>query len=133
MSGESAQHVYLVETLIETVERRHRPPRGLMIFADHHRFGADRPPTIGGFTPDVFASDVPSTFRVVGEAKTPSDLETERSRRQITAFLDHLTLYEGSTFYLAVPFFTAPRARFILKSVRRAEHYVVAIEILACA
>lgn len=132
MSGESAQHVYLVETLIEMVESRHRPSRGLMVFADHHRFGSDRPPTIGGFMPDVFASDVPATFRVIGEAKTPSDLETERSRRQILAFLDHLALYEGSTFYLAVPYFTAPRARFVLKSARRAEHDAVATEILAC-
>lgn len=80
MSGESAQHVKLVEALIDTTEKRHRPPRGLMVFADHHRFGSDRPPRIAGFTPDLFASDVPSTFRIVGEAKTPDDLETERSK-----------------------------------------------------
>jgi hypothetical protein len=117
MSGESARHVYLVETLIETVERRHRPPRGLMIFADHHRFGSDRPPTIGGFTPDLFASDVPETFQVLGEAKTASDLESERSRRQIIAFLDHLALYKGSIFYLAVPYFTAPRALWLARDL----------------
>lgn len=132
MSGESAKHVFLVEKLIETIERQHRPPRGLMVFADHHRFGDDRPPTIGGYTPDVFASDVPATFRVVGEAKTPSDLETERSRRQIIAFLDHLVLYKGSTLYLAVPYFAAPRARAILKLLRRTEHDAVATEILPC-
>ena len=103
-----------------------------MVFADHHRFGNDRPATIGGYIPDVFASDVPATFQVVGEAKTSADLETKRSRRQIIAFLDHLALYERSSFYLAVPYFTAPRARYIVKLARRAEHDAVATEILAC-
>jgi hypothetical protein len=132
MSGESARHVRLVEALITTVESRHQSPRGLMVFADHHRFGADRPMTIGGFTPDLFASDVPATFRVVGEAKTADDLESERSRRQVEAFLDHLCLYPDSTFYLAVPYFTAPRARFLLRSWRRVEHSNVVTEVLAC-
>lgn len=132
MSGESKRHVYLVEKLIQEVERRHYHPRGLMIFADHHRFGSDRPQTISGFTPDVFACDLPATFRILGEAKTPVDLESVRSRRQMTAFLDHLALYQKSTFYLAVPYFTAPRARFILKSIRRPEHEGVAVEVMAC-
>lgn len=133
MSGESARHVRLVEMLIEAVRNRHRPPRGLVVFADHHGFGGDRPLPISGFTPDVFASDVPATFRVVGEAKTPADLETERSRRQLLAFLDHLALYSGSAFYLAVPFPSAPRARALLRSVQMPEHQAVAVEVLACA
>ena len=132
MSGESARHVRLVEALIRTVESRHQPPRGLLIFADHHRFGTDRPPTIGGFTPDLLASDLPETFRVVGEAKTPADLETERSRRQVLAFLDHLALYAGSVFYLAVPILSAPRARSLLCSVRHSDHLTVIIEVLPC-
>jgi hypothetical protein len=132
MSGESAHHIRLVEVLIQTVERDHRPRGGLMVFADHHRFGADRPPNIGGFQPDLFASDVPSTFRILGEAKTPYDLETDRSRRQLMAFFDHLALYPGSRLYLAVPFLTAPRARYILKSVRRPEHDGVTADVLAC-
>jgi hypothetical protein len=130
MSGESARHRRLVESLIEVMERRHQAMPSIVIFADHHRFGSELPPTIGYFTPDVFASDVPATFRVIGEAKTRDDLETERSRRQLTAFLDHLSLYSSSALWLAVPFDVVPRARHLIKSIRRPEHHAVAVEIL---
>ena len=132
MSGESSRHVRLVETLIEVVESNHRPPGGLALFADHHRFGADLPPFIGGFRPDLFASDVPATFHILGEAKTAKDLETERSQRQLLAFLDHLVLYPGSALYVAVPYLTVPRARFIIRSIKRPEHDAVAVDVLAC-
>ena len=132
MSGESARHIRLVEALVEAVKSRHRPPRGLVVFADHHSFGSDRPPIIGGFTPDVFASDLPVTFRVVGEAKTPAELEAERSRRKLLSFLDHLALYPCSTFYLAVPILSAPRARALLRSMQRPEHQAATLEVLPC-
>lgn len=123
MSGESATHVRLIEALIRFIEERHRPPRGLVLLADHHGFGADRPPRIGGHTPDVFASDLPVSFRLIGEAKTVPDLETERSRRQIKAFLDHLALYPNSIFYLAVPPTALARARFVLRSLSSPEEH----------
>jgi hypothetical protein len=132
MSGESARHRRLVEKLIEVVEKRHQATRSLVIFADHDRFGSELPPTVGCFTPDVFASDIPATFRVIGEAKTRDDLETERSRRQLLAFLDHLSLNPPSTLWLAVPFDTAPRARYLIRSMRRPEHHAVIVEILPC-
>src|SRR6266404_4270645 len=99
MSGESLIHVRLVERLIMYVRERHCPPRGLLLLADHHSFSTNRPLRIGGFLPDLFASDLPVTFEVLGEAKTPSDLETQRSARQITAFLDHLAVREQRDFH----------------------------------
>src|SRR5579862_5026280 len=129
MSGESELHVRLVERLIDEVGVRHGPPSDVVIFADHHRFGRDRLAQIGGFTPDVFASDIPATFRVVGEAKTESDLLTERSQRQIAAFLDHLALYPKSALYLAVPWLLAPRANGLLRALRRNNHAGVRVEV----
>lgn len=129
MSGESASHVRLVERLIALVRTRHQPPRGLLLLADHRDFGSDRPPTIGGFLPDLFASDLPVTFEVVGEAKTFPDLESDRSRRQIVAFLDHLAFRPGSTFYLTVPPFTAVRARTIVRSLLQPHHAAIQIEV----
>lgn len=119
MSGESSRHMRLVEKLIAGVRERHAPARGLMMFADHYTFGRNRPPQIGGFTPDLFAHDLPMTFHVIGEAKTPDDLETDRSLRQIRAFLDHLALYPGGSFYLAVPWYSAGRASLVLNSLRQ--------------
>ena len=130
MSGESLVHIRLVEHLIVHVRERHKPPRGLLLLADHRDFGLDRPPSVGGYLPDLFASDLPATFEVIGEAKTPIDLETERSARQIRAFLDHLAVRRGSTFYLSVPPFTKARAQAVLGRLIRAEHAGVTTEVI---
>lgn len=130
MSGESAQHIGLVEQLIEAVESRHQTRRGIMIFADHHKFGVNQPPMIGDYKPDVFAQDLPETFRVIGEAKTPNDFKQERSVRQIGAFLDHLALYPNSSFYLAVPWFLKGRANYVIRELLRPEHHSIQISIL---
>lgn len=133
MSGESAAHKHLVERLIAHVTERHPCPRGLLILADHHRFGNDRPWNIGQFSPDVFASDLPATFEIVGEAKTPRDLVTPRSARQITAFLDHLSLRSRGFFYLAVPWFAVGQGELIMKQLTGPQHSKVAIEVVPCA
>lgn len=130
MSGESALHVRLVERLIAHIQNRHVAPRGLLVLADHHAYGANRPSTIDGFTPDVFASDLPVTFEVIGEAKTPLDLETPRSARQLTAFLDYLALRASSSFCLSVPPFTAARTWTIVNRIRRPDHAGVAITVI---
>lgn len=130
MSGESALHIRLVEKLIHEVRQRHSDGGDIAIFADHHSFGRNRPTRIGGFFPDLFASDIPETFRVVGEAKTESDLKTDRSERQLAAFLDHLALYPKSAFYLAVPWLLVPRAHSIMKTLRRSAHETVSVEVL---
>lgn len=131
MSGESSRHTRLVERLIAVVTSRHPVPNGMLLLADHYTFGADRPPRIEGFMPDVFASDVPETFRILGEAKTPADLESERSLRQIAVFLDHLALRQSATFYLAVPWHLVPRARGIIRSLRRDEHAAMQVHVIA--
>ncbi|RXG84832.1 hypothetical protein [Bradyrhizobium zhanjiangense] len=130
MSGESAEHIRLVEYLIQIVEARHKTARGIMIFADHHDYAGNRPPMIGGFKPDVFAHDLPPSFRIIGEAKTAKDFEEERSRRQIQAFLEHLALYPNSSFYLAVPWFVKPKANYAIKELRQSEHTNVRIEVV---
>jgi hypothetical protein len=129
MSGESSTHTILVENLIRVVDLRHKHTRGFTMFADHHRFGSDRPPMIGGFTPDLFASDVPESFRIIGEAKTSSDLDSMRTHFQIRAFLEHLSLYENGMFYLAVPLFVGPRARYLLKSFLKSDGAKVIAEV----
>lgn len=130
MSGESLLHIRLVEGLIKHVRATHRPPRGLLMLADHRSFGADRPPSIEGFFPDLFASDLPATFEILGEAKTPGDLETERSARQLAGFLDYLALRPSSTLYLMVPPFSRARATTIISRLRRPEHGSVTVKVL---
>ncbi len=130
MSGESAAHTRLVERLIAYVRASHQPPRGLLMLADHVTFGADRPARIESFLPDLFASDLPVTFEVLGEAKTIPDLESPRSARQLQAFLDYLAVRPGSCFYLSVPPFTAARGRAVLRRLVGPQHAGVCIKVL---
>jgi hypothetical protein len=109
MSGESAQHVNLVERLVATVEQRHQTTRGIVVFADHRSFGVNQPPMIGGY------------------------FKSERSLYQIEAFLNHLALYANSTFYLAVPWFLKGRANFVIRDLSRPDHKSVNICVLPFA
>jgi hypothetical protein len=130
MSGESRTHTLLVERLIAHVQAKHRPPRGLLLLADHHSVGSNRPQQIAGYTPDVFASDLPATFEVIGEAKTMADLQSNRSQRQIRAFLDYLSLRPRSSFYLVVPPFQRQRSVAILNTLRVAAHSNIVVEVI---
>lgn len=114
MSWETAQHVRLVDALTAEIRRRHAGLYSLTLFVDLPTFRRDRPQPIGGFVPDVFAVDAPETCRIVGEAKTPLDLETVRSRTQIEAFLTHLSRFPNANFYLAVPLLYRNRAESLL-------------------
>ncbi len=130
MSGETRAHKILVERLIAHVQAKHCPPRGLLVLADHHSFGPNRPHQIAGYTPDLFASDLPATFEVIGEAKTMADLQSGRSQRQIRAFLDYLSLRPRSSFYLVVPPFQRQRSAAILDTLRVAAHSTVVTEVI---
>lgn len=114
MSWETAQHVRLVETLAAEIRERHRNLYSLTLFVDLPSFRRDRPRAIGRYVPDVFAIDTPETCRIIGEAKTPIDCETQRSLDQIEAFLAHLARFPNASFYLAVPLFYRSRAESLL-------------------
>lgn len=116
MTRETGQHVSLVEGAIAAIQTSHRALYSLVIYADLPAFGRDRPPYIGGFIPDVFAIDVPETVRIIAEAKTPIDLETQRSHRQITAFLRHLSSFPHGILLLTVPWPYTARAHNLLSA-----------------
>jgi len=69
--------------------------------------------------PDVYATDVPTTMTLIGEAKTAADLDTRHSRAQIAAFLQYLAHTPGGLFILAVPVSVKPRARWVLRELCR--------------
>lgn len=108
----------LVETLATEVRNRHAALYSLTMFIDLPEFRRDRPQPIAGFVPDLFAVDTPETCRIIGEAKTPLDFETERSRAQIAAFLTHLSRFPTSHFYLAVPLLYRLRAESLVGGIR---------------
>lgn len=109
---ESATHAKLVRSIVRFAEGEFGSLDNVAVREDAVcPIRAEKPPRIGGFTPDVYAADVPMTRTLVGEAKTQADLETQHSRRQIAAFLEFLALTPGGMFVLAVPLSAGATAR----------------------
>lgn len=120
MSRESSLHVALVRKVASEIRLRHADLYSLVVYLDLPEADISRPQMIGGYIPDVFAVDTPETRRIIGEAKTPLDCETERSRRQIEGFLSHLSHRENTYFYLCVPALYAQRARRLIEAAQLA-------------
>ena len=108
----------------------HLTDRGLLMLVDHDRYGRDRPHRVNGYCPDLFASDLPVTFEILGDAKTGADLERPRSHTQIVAFLDHLSLLAAGWFYLCVPPLSVARARQVLARLRAERHRSVVTKVI---
>jgi len=113
--AESLNHIALLERLFSHVQKTISPRQHIAVLHDLPGvIGCEKPPCIGQFRPDLYASDAPTTSVIIGEAKTAQDLETPHSRAQIHAYAKHLALYPGSTFILAVPWQLRARAEIIM-------------------
>ena len=115
---ESEIHARLVKAIIEHLEVRLGMIDEIMVQDDSTQpLRGERPQKVNGFVPDVYATDVPMTRKVIGEAKTAKDLETVHSRQQITTFLEYLSHTPNSLFVLAVPSGLKARARWVIKEL----------------
>ena len=109
---ESATHADLVTEIINYAVRELGDLNGIAVRSDAVRpVRGERPPRVGGYTPDVYATDVPTTRTLIGEAKTRADLENDHTFRQLRAFLQHLALTPDGVLVLAVPLAARATAR----------------------
>jgi hypothetical protein len=119
--AESIQHTALVQIIIKYIAREHAQIAALGVVNDlSSPLHAEKPNRIDGFVPDVYAFDAPLTTIIIGEAKTRDDLETEHSRKQITAYLSFLGHQQTGIFILAVPWQAKRRASAIIETLRLA-------------
>lgn len=117
---ESATHAQLVRAILDFIDRDCCSLTEIAVRDDASSpFRGERPPTVGGYVPDVYATDVPTTMTVIGEAKTKSDLETLRSQMQIIAFLEYLKVTANGVFVLSVPLSASATARRIVNENTR--------------
>ena len=118
--GESVIHMMLVERMAEWVANELFAGNAAVILLDvPSRRTTGRPPAIDGHVPDLYVDEKTSRLLVIGEAKSARDLETERSERQIGAFLEYCSLHENALFVLAVPWHKVRFARCLLRMLQR--------------
>lgn len=128
--AESSKHSTLVQIIISYIGREHAQIAALGIVNDlSSPLHAEKPCRIDGFVPDVYAFDAPLTTVIIGEAKTQDDLETDRSRKQMTAFLSFLCHQQCGIFILAVPWQAKRRAHAIVEALR-AEIGAVSVKVI---
>lgn len=109
---ESATHASLVQAIVAFAESELGTLAEIAVREDALRpLRGEKPPRVEGYTPDVHATNIPTTRTLIGEAKTRLDLENEHSRQQISAFLRYLSYTAGGIFVLAVPLIAGATAR----------------------
>jgi hypothetical protein len=109
---ESATHAELVQALLAFAQQELGSLAELAVREDALRpLRGERPPRNHGYVPDVYATNVPTTSTLIGEAKTRADLETEHSEKQISAFLRYLAQTPSGIFVLGVPLSAGATAR----------------------
>lgn len=119
--SESNKHSALVRVIIKHIGREHADIAALGIVNDlSSPLRAEKPNRIEGFVPDVYAFDAPLTTVIIGEAKTHADLETDHSKKQITAFLSFLNHQKTGIFIIAVPWAAKCRAQEMVATLREA-------------
>jgi hypothetical protein len=80
--------------------------------------GSTKPKKINGYIPDVYCEVPGLGHTIIGDAKTPNDLETRHTRAQLEAYADYLATHRASgELVIATRFEWAGSARSILKNL----------------
>jgi hypothetical protein len=127
---ESDVHQQLVRILVQWVRAQIQHQPDAVIYFDLVDGGeGNRPPTIGGFTPDVFARVLGLNRQWIGEAKTARDIDTQHSRQQYRTFLEHLDRQRAGVFVLAAPWRVVRYAKSLVKMIQR-ESDTLSVEVV---
>lgn len=113
---ESLVHMRLVDSLSHWVsEALFRGDKGAIMVDSPGAGPHGRPPRVLGYVPDLYAEGARRFQVVVGEAKTPRDLDHPRTFEQLSAFLRYAAHYESSLIVVAVPWYVERFAKALLQ------------------
>ena len=76
------------------------------------------PPLLAGYRPDVYAVAHDSRHVLLGEAKTPRDIDNRHTRSQLGVYFEHLLNEARGEIWIAVPLTSAGTALRVCRSVR---------------
>ena len=118
--AESATHRKMVKRLEQWIVNNYDKSEKIFIWTDTPQNGPSSfPITIEGFVPDLYAKFLSSTEQIIGEAKTASDLDTQHTEKQITAFLRYCAINQNTILILAVPWDLVRYTRSLIKYWKR--------------
>ena len=111
--SESKEH----RTLVRTVEAMLRAvyPRASIVVDIQSEPGAELPPRIDGFRPDVLVRG--EAQKVIAEAKTDGDLDKRHTHEQVTSFIMYLDNSPSGLLVLSVTGWRADRAKTVLRFI----------------
>lgn len=116
--GVSYDHELLVGQIVNWINANHSIENARIFVDKIDVLGAAKPKAIYGYIPDVFCMLRSSGFPIIGDAKTPNDLEAIHTRLQLEAFMKHLSLLGGGKLVVATTWASANSAKAILRRVR---------------
>ena len=86
------------------------------------------PPQVGGYRPDVYAVVPKAELLILGEAKSPWDLENHHTIAQLLAFLMYCQRHGKAMLVLAVPWHRVPLASNMIRNLKR-RHGLESVEV----
>ena len=114
----SIEHEKLVDLLVSWVKMQNSDVDAQLFIDRVGPIGENRPMAIAGFVPDVLCFFPSINHTIVGDAKTPNDLETRHTKIQMEAFFLHLQKNGGTgELVIATRFEWVPSARGLLRSL----------------
>ena len=117
----SEEHFNLTKTIVDFFYRVYNPNnnKGWLLFCDHVA-NQWKPEPIQGFIPDFVA--ISNSHHIIGEAKTPKDLLSQRSQMQVSTFYESLSRESKiGIFVLCVQLNSIPDAKFLIKTLLKDE------------
>ena len=117
---ESLEHTGLLRMLVNHVQSTHMKVGDVVLTHDlPGHIGCEKPPSVGGFRPDLYLYSAPLKTVIIGEAKTFHDLDNDHSRAQYLAYVQHLAVCAYPLIILAVPWQLRRRASNMLQFITR--------------
>lgn len=114
----SQTHEELVEMILKWLDQKDLGPDAQVYCDNIGVLGGAKPKKIGGYVPDLICTIPSIKHTIIGDAKTPKDLETRHSKAQLEAFAEYLAANNTTgELVIATRFEWAPCARSILNNL----------------
>ena len=117
----SQKHEELVSQLVAWIVTNYATQRPCILTDRVGVLGESRPTSIDGFIPDVYCTLSANNFIIIGDAKTPNDLKSIHTRRQLRAFMRHLSIIGGGQLIVSTQWICTNSVKTILRRLQFVE------------